>query len=702
MVGIGGGAPTQDNDIRLGDIIVSQPTGLTGGVIQYDFGKAIANGGFERIGSLNAPPPLLLSALSSVKAMNPVDIGRTIAGAIEKLEKLDTRFYLTDRTDLLFDADYHHVAGSKSDRTKACEACDVSNLVARPKRQYDHPYIHYGIIGSGSQVIKDGVKRSKITAETGVLCFEMEAAGLHDFQYLVVRGVCDYSDTHKNDRWQPYAALVAAIYTKELLLEVPPLAKNEIGHPGIEQEKIRTINFVIPFDMRLPRYRNFTGREDELRDIDKYFTESTAATPRIFAITGTGGMGKTQIAIEYAYRYHTNFTAVLWVSAASEETIRASFLDIMQTIVTEQARTTWPESVPNYKIIGAKLGIPGLISETGTINTKPDAADQIQSALFRWLRLPRSEDPKWLLIFDNVDDLENFDIQRYFPSHGNGCILVTSRRPEFSQSAQQMDLDGLDEENAVKLLLTLSGKLSSQEDIIHGAISIVEALGFMPLAISHAGCYINQTKRSFKEYLGCYHEAFKVAQSCKPRFGWNYREDTAITTWEVSFAEIKKQDEQAASLLLVCSYLDPEEIFEGLWEGRRSIQSSDFQIHQDYHMPMAPVPLELRLIDELKSVIDEEAFNLDSLSKIVDECQRMMDTYSKLMKPSDTLHEGDDILRERIDLLREEKDLLRKRLALLHERTDDLSKQSDSLRKQRSILREQGAILRGLDYISCE
>src|SRR4051812_32385214 len=88
----------------------------------------------------------------------------------------------------------------------------------------------------------------------------------------------------------------------------------------------------------------------------------------------------------------------------------------------------------------------------------------------------------------------------------------------------------------------------------------------MPLAISHAGCYIYETKASPGEYLSYYEKAFMAVQSRKPRFGWNYQNDTATTTWEISFSQIEKEDNEAALLLLTCSYLNPEEIFENLWE----------------------------------------------------------------------------------------------------------------------------------------
>ncbi|KAK1468711.1 hypothetical protein CMEL01_00478 [Colletotrichum melonis] len=104
---------------------------------------------------------------------------------------------------------------------EACIHCNPEDELKRDDRIDTDPEIHYGIIASGNSVVKDSISRDQILQqlETGCLCFEMEAAGLmNDFPCLVIRGICDYADSHKNDRWQNYAAIVAAAYAKELLL----------------------------------------------------------------------------------------------------------------------------------------------------------------------------------------------------------------------------------------------------------------------------------------------------------------------------------------------------------------------------------------------------------------------------------------------------------------------------------------------------
>jgi len=215
MVGIGGGVPNAEADIRLGDIVVSQPGKRHGGVVQYDFGKSTPSG-FERTGFLNTPPRILLGAVTKLRSNH--DRGRSnLLVYISKLGKLPK--FARDRagSDVLFEGGYDHAGGED------CTSCEDTRKVQRQTRTDGTPIVHYGTIASGNQVMRDGVTRDKISSDFGgVLCFEMEAAGLMgSFPCLVIRGICDYADSHKNKRWQAYAAGTAAAYAKELLLVIP-------------------------------------------------------------------------------------------------------------------------------------------------------------------------------------------------------------------------------------------------------------------------------------------------------------------------------------------------------------------------------------------------------------------------------------------------------------------------------------------------
>ncbi|KAF7128361.1 hypothetical protein CNMCM5793_003091 [Aspergillus hiratsukae] len=217
MVGIAGGVPSADHDIRLGDVVVSRPTRDSGGVIQYDYGKTVSGGQFERTGVLNKPPPVLLTAMARLQAAHMTEkscIPDLIADMAMRHPHMTEKFtYDSAREDLLFKVQYDHTHPATT-----CDGCDRQQLVTRAPREGNDPVIHYGLIASGNQVIKDGRTRDRLARELGILCFEMEAAGLVDsFPCLVIRGICDYADSHKNKQWQEYAAATAAGYAKELL-----------------------------------------------------------------------------------------------------------------------------------------------------------------------------------------------------------------------------------------------------------------------------------------------------------------------------------------------------------------------------------------------------------------------------------------------------------------------------------------------------
>jgi len=252
MAGIGGAVPSQKHDIRLGDVVVSIPGGRLSGVIQWDRGK-ITTGGMETTGSLNNPPESLLMAISTL-------MKNTELGELDLLQHFDhvrttrprlKRTFTSNEnlTDVLYEANCLHTEpptiltpGSNSrapdPSKKTCDqlGCHSTlDTVNRNAREPNFgPQIHYGLIASGNSVIKSGIDRDDIAKRFNeeILCFEMEAAGMmNTLPMIVIRGISDYADSHKNDDWQPYAAFAAAAYAKEILKAVRPEVVEEIK-PG--------------------------------------------------------------------------------------------------------------------------------------------------------------------------------------------------------------------------------------------------------------------------------------------------------------------------------------------------------------------------------------------------------------------------------------------------------------------------------------
>lgn len=226
MVGTGGGAPTSHHDIRLGDVVVSTPGDGKGGVFQYDFGKTMQDQAFVETSFLDQPPKLLRAAVAGLKAGYEMD-GHTLTEevnkALQRKPRLQRTYCRPKTDDILYKYTYTHVPGQSED----CAACgeDLSNYISRrPRDENDvDPVIHYGLIASANQRMENAIIRDKLAMEKGVLCFEMEAAGLmNHFPCLIIRGICDYADTHRNDKWQGYASMMAAAYARDLVRRLIP------------------------------------------------------------------------------------------------------------------------------------------------------------------------------------------------------------------------------------------------------------------------------------------------------------------------------------------------------------------------------------------------------------------------------------------------------------------------------------------------
>ncbi|KAK6343369.1 hypothetical protein TWF730_010960 [Orbilia blumenaviensis] len=339
LVGIGGGIarPEAGYDIRLGDVVVSQPDGSTGGVVQYDLVKAKSGGVLERKDFLNMPPAVLLNALSNLQAEHCIAEPQ-IPELLEAMWKSNPKMKKSSKTnpgflhqgfenDRLFKSAYVHIDG------RDCRGCDNSEEIEREGRESVNPEIHYGIIASGNTLIKNAATRDRIIEHVGegCLCVEMEAAGLmNHFPCLIIRGICDYADSHKNDAWQCYASATAAAFGKELLQYVPVRGLQDVQRaidilPSIHENvkaihKISsntnaTVQDVLQTlrrdeDIKILNWLSSLKSQEKHRDIltqyqegtgsyllnSQYFREWLDGKNRILWCIGSPGTGKTVLA----------------------------------------------------------------------------------------------------------------------------------------------------------------------------------------------------------------------------------------------------------------------------------------------------------------------------------------------------------------------------------------------------------------------
>ncbi|EQB43682.1 hypothetical protein CGLO_17634 [Colletotrichum gloeosporioides Cg-14] len=294
MVGISSGAPSQKHDIQLSNMVISTPNSGRGGVFQYNFSKTIQNCKFQDTGFLNQPPLLLLSALTTLKGkyeMKGHQLINQVDKNIRKIKKKSAYRQPAQASDKLYKSNIIHPSSCCNN---VCSN-NTASLIARPKRgeEDNNPAIHYGLIASSNQLMKDAYIQDILIKEKDVLCFEIEAAGLmNHFPCLIIRGICDYSDSHKNKEWQGFAAIIAAAYAKDLLYQITPdTIKAEKPIPNSKQAQ-----FVMPFR----RDSNFINRPD----IWSWIETRYAGSEMCFALVGLGGFGKSQVAIQFAHQVH--------------------------------------------------------------------------------------------------------------------------------------------------------------------------------------------------------------------------------------------------------------------------------------------------------------------------------------------------------------------------------------------------------------
>ncbi|CZT09975.1 uncharacterized protein RAG0_14579 [Rhynchosporium agropyri] len=211
--------------------------------------------------------------------------------------------------------------------------------------------------------------------------------------------------------------------------------------------------------------------------------------------------------------------------------------------------------------IGGHLGLGYLINADGQVTFDHHTRHSVVKALMGWFSLPRN--PGWLLIFDNVDDLESVNVGDFFPTVAkNRMILITTRRRECTRFGVELELDILDEDESIRLLQrSCQHKQPFKDAELAQARELVERLCRLPLAIDQAGAYLQVVRRPVSSYLPLLHpNKMKDTLSQKPPSAvWSYEESDFIT-WEVSFLEIQRTNARSAEILTLCSFFSFAEI----------------------------------------------------------------------------------------------------------------------------------------------
>ncbi|KAK8112018.1 uncharacterized protein PG998_008475 [Apiospora kogelbergensis] len=541
IVGICGVVPfTRDgHEIVLGDVVISD------GVIQYDLGRRMPEGFVRKdtlLDSLGRPNTEIRSILAKLQGFRGRKILQKKAAeylAVIQQEPGLAAQYPGSKRDKLFDAGYRHVTDGK-----LCDDCGCDGpLIKRSRLDGDSqsPAIHFGLIASGDTVLKSGVDRDEISQKEGVIAFEMVSAGVWDlFPCVVIKGACDYADSHNMKAWQHYAAATAAACMKAFLdswvpsspsIPEPPRVIEPIAKTSSSDSNLRTACIV---SIPSTRNTNFTGRTAILEEMEnKLFVRGDRQR---LAIVGLGGVGKTQLALQFAHlvrEKHSEYS-IFWVPVLSVEGFDQAYLDI-----------------------GKKLGV-------GLDPDKEKPNDTIRN------HLSSENAGKWLLIVDNADDTEliidSSGIYDYLPESETGLILFTTRSMEVAVEVAGTDVIELHEMDDGEARDLLKKSLLRKQPMDEGIVAeLLRELAYLPLAITQAAAYLNRNQLSIRRYLALLRGTEKdLVELMSKQFRDNTRyqgsQNAVATTWLVSFDQIQASNGTAAELLSFISCIEPKSI----------------------------------------------------------------------------------------------------------------------------------------------
>ncbi|KAL2207286.1 hypothetical protein CC79DRAFT_1396815 [Sarocladium strictum] len=547
VVGICGVAPVtlqHDEEIVLGDVIVSTA------VVQYDLGRQLLDQ-FKRkdtIGdSLGRPTHelrALMTKLQGLRSRRRVQAHLVYhLGVLQKESELAIE-YPGRKLDRLFISDYTHTGDDLT-----CDECGCNGKTVPRKRLSSadpQPMIHFGQVASGNTVMRSGKHRDDIARREGVIAFEMEGAGVWDsFPCVVIKGACDYADSHKNKSWQKYAAATAASCAKAFLAEWMPSAS---AFPQQTRDSLAVAS--VPFQYQVCRFlvpfaenKQFVGREVILDRIKQGMFHGNG--PRL-TLVGLGGIGKSQVALQIAYHAKgLQDWSVAWLSALSMATFEQSCADM-----------------------ASMLSIPA--------NEKEDAKEMVK----RYLESTTSG--QWLLIVDNADDeadmMEARGIYSHLPENINCRILFTTRSKDVAQAIPNNtveELGDMSEEEAKDFLSTLLPLCRANNETI---TELARTLTCLPLAISQAAAYIKRNGIPVSNYLSLLRDVDKEAIDLLSREypdHTRYRESrhAVATTWHVSFNQIRNTDKVAAELLFFLSQIESRAIPQSILPRTRTEES---------------------------------------------------------------------------------------------------------------------------------
>ncbi|KAJ9664647.1 hypothetical protein H2201_005161 [Coniosporium apollinis] len=363
------------------------------------------------------------------------------------------------------------------------------------------------------------------------------------FRFNVLRGLEDIGLEESKKKKEIAAATRRYVRSEEVFKHMQACGNNLSGREYFG-------GYRTPFSLQgVPIVNEFVDRPSDMAEIERVLLPRRHHRRRkIFVVHGLGGMGKTQLAVEFARKHHSRFSSVFWLDGQTENSLK-------QSIANSASR------IPEGQIAEASRAYS--TSGDGDINA-------VVKDVLGWLS--KSDNTEWLLIFDNVDrdhrqrdaDPNAYDVTHYFPGADHGSVLITTRLAYLEQLGASRGLKTVDMYQAHAIFQSRYGRSVDQAE----CAELLSLLDGLPLALAQAAAYLRETEIDIATYLKFYKQEWKGLMSSQDRTGTplqDYFNGSVWTTWTISFNTIREKDEAAASLLLLWAHLDNKDLWHGLF-----------------------------------------------------------------------------------------------------------------------------------------
>ncbi|KAH8693322.1 hypothetical protein GQ44DRAFT_159935 [Phaeosphaeriaceae sp. PMI808] len=296
----------------------------------------------------------------------------------------------------------------------------------------------------------------------------------------------------------------------------------------------------------------FVPREAEMQDLRRLFQSKPPETSQrrvVVVVHGLGGIGKTQLAVEFAREHQRRFSAIFWLDGSSEINLKQSFVGMVQRLPQDEL-TADGVGTCTHSVVDVNVAVHECL---------------------RWLSLSSNHD--WLLIIDNVDrdhldkdDPQSYNVKGYFPPADHGSILITSRLASLQKHGSGVKVGTVAAEQARAILENNAGRDVKNADVI------LERLNGLPLALTQAGSYMRETNLSASAYAKHYDTTWERLMKKQGRFPLEeYGDRNVLTTWILSYEQVRKQSKKAVCLLKLWGFLDYGELWYELIVARRDL-----------------------------------------------------------------------------------------------------------------------------------